>query len=151
MSVQLWTTQFYPPKLCDCANTPTEALIYTHTHTHIRWTSSQERPPKQQTQSHVMRCMSRTEAACVLTLGLGADQAGWGVTERAQDGSYGQAQVLVARVQSDRGKAQVRQAGSLLRTDLDMGDLEVGERGEERRGQRNVEEGRLTYWTLKLQ
>ena len=68
------------------------------------------------------------QASCVLTLSLGADQAGWGVTERAQDGSYGQAQVLVARVQSDRGEAQVRQAGSFLWTDLYMRDLPEGKR-----------------------
>lgn len=72
------------------------------------------------------------ESGGVLTLSLGADQAGWGVTERAQDGSDGQAQVLVARVQSDRGEAQVRQAGRFLRTDLHMRDLT----GEERRGGR---------------
>lgn len=74
------------------------------------------------------------QATCILTFSLGADQAGWGVTERAQDGSYGQAQVLVARVQSDRGEAQVRQAGSFLRTNLYMRDLPDGERnGGERR------------------
>lgn len=72
---------------------------------------------------------------CVLTLGLGTDQAGRRVTERAQNGSYGQAQVLVARVQSDRGEAQVRQAGSFLRADLyvrDLTDKREGEKGEER-------------------
>ena len=62
-----------------------------------------------------------------LTFCLRADQAGRGVAERAQDGSYGQAQVLVARVQSNRGKAQIRQAGSFLRTDFYMRDLQ--ERG----------------------
>lgn len=60
---------------------------------------------------------------CVLTLGLGTDQAGWRVAEGAQNGSYGQAQVFVARVQGNRGEAQVRQTGRLLRTDFYMRDL----------------------------
>lgn len=60
---------------------------------------------------------------CELTLSLGTDQAGWRVAEGAQNGSYGQAQVLVARVQGDRGEAQVRQTGRLLRTNFYMRDL----------------------------
>lgn len=82
----------------------------------------------------MMRCRA-IKTQCVLTLGLGTDQAGRRVTERAQNGSYGQAQVLVARVQSDRGEAQVRQAGSFLRTDLYVRDLteQGGREGKERR------------------
>lgn len=60
---------------------------------------------------------------CVLTLGLGTDKAGWRVAEGTQNGSYGQAQVFVARVQGDRGEAQVRQSGGLLRTDFYVRDL----------------------------
>lgn len=67
-----------------------------------------------------------------LTLCLCADQAGRGVAERAQDGSYGQAQVLVARVQSNRGKAQIRQAGSFLWTNFYMRDLQEGESRQEK-------------------
>lgn len=63
----------------------------------------------------------------VLTLSLGADQAGWGVAEWAQDGSNGQAQVLVARVQSNRRKAQVRQARSFLGSNFYMRNLMRGE------------------------
>lgn len=59
----------------------------------------------------------------VLTLSFGTDQAGRRVAEGAQNGSYGQAQVFVARVQGDRGEAQVRQTGRLLRTDFYMRNL----------------------------
>lgn len=65
----------------------------------------------------------------LLTLSLGADQASWRVAEGAQNGSYGQAQVFVARVQGDRGEAQVRQPGRLLRTDFYMRDLAEETRG----------------------
>lgn len=126
-------------------NVPTlpqrDLRAHTESHTYTSWISLQEHNrciythlnTNTVTQSHIMYCITIRQAACVLTLSLGAHQAGWGVTERAQNGSYGQAQVLVARVQSDRGKAQVRQAGSFLRTNLYMRDLTEGERrGEER-------------------
>lgn len=73
---------------------------------------------------------------CKLTLSFGADQAGRGVAERAQDGPHGQTQVLVAGVQSDRGEAQVRQAGSFLRTNFYMRDLQKGEHGQDEGNER---------------
>lgn len=107
------------------------ALPQSHlqTHTYTRQTGSKQHNwciythLNRAKQSNMMYWITIQQAACVLTLSLGADQAGWGVTEWAQNGSYGQAQVLVARVQSDRGKAQVRQAGSFLWTNLYMRDL----------------------------
>lgn len=70
-----------------------------------------------------------------LTLCFGADEAGRRVAEGAQDGSDGQAQVLVARVQGHRGKAKVRQLWGFLWTDLHMRDLKgARERGEELSG-----------------
>lgn len=142
--------QSCPPKQRESANTPTEAFAHTQTHTYTRWISLREHKRCIYThldtniamQSHIMYCIK--QAACVLTFSFGADQAGWGVAERAQDGSYGQAQVLVARVQSDRGKAQVWQAGGFLWTNLYMRDLTEGERRGEgrRRGEKNIKEGK---------
>lgn len=58
-----------------------------------------------------------------LTLGFGTDEAGGRVAEGAQDGADGEAQVLVARVQSHRGEAEIRQLRGFLRTDLHVRDL----------------------------
>lgn len=58
-----------------------------------------------------------------LTLCFGTDQAGSRVSEGAQDGSDGQTQVLVTRIQRHRGEAKVRQLGGFLRSDLHMRDL----------------------------
>lgn len=66
-----------------------------------------------------------------LTLSFGADEAGRRVAEGAQDGSDGQAQVLVARVERHRGEAEVRQLRGFLRTDLHVRDLREGRRETE--------------------
>ena len=63
-----------------------------------------------------------------LTLGFGADEAGRRVAEGAQDGADGEAQVLVTRVQSHRGEAEVGQLRGFLRTDLHVRDLKETER-----------------------
>lgn len=75
-----------------------------------------------------------------LTLCLGADEAGRRVAEGAQDGSDGQAQVLVAGVQGHRGKA-VGQLRGFLWTDLHMRDLKGAGRRiiRVRRKQRQLE------------
>lgn len=89
-----------------CKNT-----VHSHPHKH------------EHTHAIAHNALSSYKIQYVLTFSLGTDQAGRGVTEWAQNGSYGQAQVLVARVQSDRGETQVWQAGSLLRTNLYVRDL----------------------------
>lgn len=58
-----------------------------------------------------------------LTLCFATDQAGCRVAKGAQDGADGQAQVLVTRVERHRGKAEVRQLGRFLGTDLHVRDL----------------------------
>lgn len=68
--------------------------------------------------------------AAWLTLCFGTDQAGRRITEGTQYGTDGQAQVLVARIQRHRGKAQVGQAWSFLRTNLDVRDLGETDRNE---------------------
>lgn len=73
-----------------------------------------------------------------LTLCFGTDEAGRRVAKGAQDGSDGQAHVLVTRVKSHRGEAEVRQLRGFLRTDLHMRDLREGGRtvtvGRKRKG-----------------
>ena len=83
----------------------------THTHTHSN--------------THFFR----------LTLGFGTDEAGRRVAEGAQDGSDGQAQVLVARVERHRSEAEVRQFRGFFWADLHVRDLR--ETGEE---EENIEE-----------
>lgn len=75
-----------------------------------------------------------------LTLCFGTDEAGRRVAEGAQDGSDGQAQVLITRVKSHRGEAKVRQLRGFFWTDLYVRDLRdeglIGRktRGKERKG-----------------
>lgn len=66
-----------------------------------------------------------------LTLCFGTDEAGCWVAKRAQDGADGQAEVLVARVESDRGEAKVGQLRGFFRTNFHMRDL--GETGRMKR------------------
>lgn len=66
---------------------------------------------------------THTYTLCRLTLGFGTDETRRRVSEGAQDGSDGQTQVLVTRVERHRGEAKVRQLGGLLRTDLHVRDL----------------------------
>lgn len=71
-------------------------------------------------------CALSVDGAAVgitLTLCFATDQAGCRVAEGAQDGADGQAQVLVTRVERHRGKAEIRQLGRFLRTDLHVRDL----------------------------
>lgn len=58
-----------------------------------------------------------------LTLCFGTDEAGCWVAKRAQDGADGQAEVLVAREEGDRGEAKVGQLGGFFGTNLHMRDL----------------------------
>ncbi len=68
--------------------------------------------------------VAHTHTADKLTLCFGTDKAGRRVAEGAQDGSDGQAQILITRIKCHWGEAQVRQLRGFLRTDLHVRDLE---------------------------